>query len=293
MGTMVTPTVAALGAAVALALVRVARRADARARAAALRRADRRLPGWVHDRLVRALAAAGVPCEPVAALQWWAVAVVAAALVGAILAPALGILGALAALGAGPVGLHAARGRGRRMAAGAVAGALERSASELRAGGTVAGAIEALASARGPLAGDFGKIRDRCALGASLEDALARWPEERDAPGVRAAAGALALAASVGGACADALDALATSLRARLAVIAEARALSAQARLSAVVVGAAPVAYLAWSAVVDPGPLATLVGTFGGRVCLAVAVVLQVLAAVWMRRVLREEAAWS
>jgi tight adherence protein B len=110
---------------------------------------------------------------------------------------------------------------------------------------------------------------------------------------VRAAAGALALGAAVGGACASALDGLAASLRGRLSVIAEARALSSQARLSAIVVGAAPVGYLAWSTVVDPGPLRALVSSTAGQVCLLLAVALEALAVVWMRRVLREEAAWS
>jgi tight adherence protein B len=209
-----------------------------------------------------------------------------------VLAPAFGVL-AVVAVGVGsPVGLQCARGRGRRRAAAAVPEALERCAMELRGGGTIPIAIAALAERDSPLAPDFARVRDRCALGAPFDDVMARWSGERDAPGVRAAAGALALGVSVGGACADALDALAASLRSRLAVMAEARALSAQARLSAIVVGAAPVGYLAWSAVVDPGPLQTLVGSFAGRMCLVFAIALEAAAIGWMRRVLREDA-WS
>jgi len=127
----------------------------------------------------------------------------------------------------------------------------------------------------------------RTQLGLPLADALAAWPAEHDAPGVRAAAGALAVATTVGGRAADAIDGLAASLRDRLDAMAEARSLSAQARLSAVVVGAAPLGYLAFAALVDPGAVTALVSTGVGRVCLAVGLGLEALAALWIRRILR------
>jgi Flp pilus assembly protein TadB len=66
--------------------------------------------------------------------------------------------------------------------------------------------------------------------------------------------------------------------------------LSAQTRLSAVVVGAAPLGYLAFSALVDPRSLGVLVGTGVGRVCLVVGLALEGLAALWMRRIVRSTA---
>ena len=103
------------------------------------------------------------------------------------------------------------------------------------------------------------------------------------------AAGALAVATTVGGRAADAIDGLASSLRGRLDASSEARALSAQSRLSAVVVGAAPLGYLAFSSLIDPGSAAALVGTGVGRVCLIVGLALEGLAAVWIRRIVRSE----
>ena len=82
----------------------------------------------------------------------------------------------------------------------------------------------------------------------------------------------------MGGRAADAIDGLASSLRHRLDAVAEARSLSAQARLSAVVVGAAPLGYLAFSAMVDPGAVTALVATGVGRVCLVVGLGLEALA---------------
>jgi tight adherence protein B len=282
-----------VGASVVFVLARYARRVQVTDRAASLGSRSRSLPVWLGRPLTDALVAAGISCDAVASLQGWALATVVVAALGSVLSFAFGALAALAVVVGGPIALHTARGRTRRRAAAAVPDVLERCAMELRGGGTITGAIAALAKQGGPLASDFERARDRLSLGASFDDAMRQWAVERDAPGVRAAAGALALGAAVGGACASALDGLAASLRGRLSVIAEARALSSQARLSAIVVGAAPVGYLAWSTVVDPGPLRALVSSTAGQVCLLLVVALEALAVVWMRRVLREEAAWS
>jgi tight adherence protein B len=283
----------AAGVVVACMLVRTARGASVRDRARSLAGPRREPPEWVARRLALALRAADVRIEPRTALQAWATAIVVAVLLGTVFSLALAVLAGVAATVAGPVGLRVARGRGAQRAATAVPDVLERCALELRGGGTVATAIESLAQRDGPLRNDFARVRERCELGASLTDSLAFWPEERPAPGVRAASGALALAASVGGACADALDGLGASLRARLAVAAEARAMSAQARLSAIVVGASPVGYLAWSTLVDPAPLRALVESTPGRICFLAALACEALAVFWMRRVLREEPSWS
>jgi tight adherence protein B len=281
------------GCVIVAVLARSARRIEANARLAALGGRRRALPRVVAVRLDGALAAADLTCDATTALSWWVVTVVLAAALGLVVAPALGVLGGVAAIVAGPVALLLARGRGRRRVAATVPDVLERCAMELRSGGTVTMAVAAVAAQEGPLQHDFAIVAERVALGASLDDALALWARERDAPGVRAAAGALALGSAVGGSGANALDGLAASLRARLGVIAEARALSAQARLSAVVVGAAPVVYLAWSAAVDPGPLRTLIATTAGRVCIVGAALLEGAGCLWMRRILGEEAVWT
>ena len=98
---------------------------------------------------------------------------------------------------------------------------------------------------------------------------------ERPLPGVQAVSGALALAISVGGACAVALEGLGESLRAREATMREAHALSAQARISAFVVGGAPVAYLVFVSLADPGSLDVLLSTNAGRLCLLVGLALE------------------
>jgi tight adherence protein B len=202
-------------------------------------------------------------------------------------APGLVPLVVPVALLAGPVGLRLARGRAERRFVAALPAGLEQVAAALRGGASVAEALEAIASGNGPLARDVRRVRARTALGLGVADALAAWPSERPLPAVRAAAGALAVAATIGGRAAGALDGLAASLRERLGAVAEARALSAQARLSAFVVGGAPIGYLLFSAAVDPASVDVLVATDLGRVCLVGGLGCEVLAALWMRHILR------
>ncbi len=130
------------------------------------------------------------------------------------------------------------------------------------------------------------RVDARARLGAGLSDALAAWPRERRAPGLAAAAGALALSSTVGGRAADALEELAASLRDRLAVAAEAARSRRRHGPRRWVVGAAPIGYLAYSALADPRALHALIGTTTGRVCAAIGLGLEALGALWMRRIL-------
>ena len=287
---MLTLAVACAGPFACVALVAAARRASAgdRLRAATDRRRWR-LSGRARPRVERALLDADIGREPEEAIELWLIGVLGVLMVTVAVAPGMVVLAVPAALVAGPAGLWLARARRERRFTAALPAALEQVAAELRGGGTVAGAVERLSEGDAVVALDFRRIHTRTQLGLSLADALSGWPVEHDAPGVRAAAGAFAVAASLGGSAADAIDGLATSLRHRLDAAAEARALSSQARLSAVVVGAAPLGYLAFSSLVDARSVGALVGTGVGRVCLVVGLALEALAALWIRRIVRSE----
>lgn len=287
---MLTVVTGAVGALLALLLVRAARRVEAGHKARHLAGSRRwRLPASVRTWLVRALDDAAIALEPEAACELWIAAVLGIAIPTTALAPGLGVAAALGAFGAGPIALQVARGRARRRLVAALPGALEHVAAGLRGGATVDEAVDALAAGDGPLAPDLGRVRARASLGPGLGDALASWSAERDLSSVRAVCGALAVAASVGGPAAGAIDGLAGSLRDRLGAAAEARALSSQARVSAIVVGVAPLAYLSFSAVADPASLSVLVETGAGRVCFALGLALEGLAVVCMRRIVRAE----
>jgi tight adherence protein B len=278
---------AVAGPLVVAALVAAARRARATERARALGRSRRwRLPARLRAVVERALTDADLTLEPEAAVELWAGASAAAGLVAVALSPGLVPPALLIAFVGAPAALWALRTRAHRRYASALPLALERIAAHLRGGGTVAHGVAALAGGDGPLAGDLRRVQGRADLGVGLADALAAWPVERDVGDVRAVAGALAVAETLGGRSAHALDGLAASLRDRIGAAAEARSLSAQARLSAVVVGVSPLAYLVFSALVDPGSVGMLVGTGAGRVCLVLGLLLEAAAALWMRRIL-------
>ena len=213
----------------------------------------------------------------------------AAALLAAAMAPVLVAPVVIGGVIAAVVALRLARGRRERRVELALPGALELIAAQLHAGGTVVEGVAALADGDSPLAADLGRVRVRSELGLDLSGALAIWPAERPLPDVRAAAGALAVASSLGGRSAGALDSLARSFRERQGAVAEATALSAQARLSALVVGLGPVGFLCFSAIVDPSSTKVLFATGVGRVCLLVGLGCEALGAWWMHRIVTAE----
>jgi tight adherence protein B len=242
----------------------------------------------LRTRIERALDAAALDATTERALSIWAWSVTVGAAVGFGFGGVQTAVGAatIAAVGV-PVVVLAMHDRRARQIAAAVPETLERVAAELRSGGTVVTAIGAVATGDGPLARDMARVGTRVRLGASIAQALGAWTTERAVAGVDASAGALAMCSSVGGRSADALEGLATSLRDRLGVAAEARALSSQAQMSALVVGGVPIAYIAWSAVVDPHGMQVLTGTLIGRVCLVAGLGLEAVGGWWMRSIVR------
>jgi tight adherence protein B len=186
----------------------------------------------------------------------------------------------------------AARRRRRDAAlAAALPDLLDRVAGGLRAGAAPHGALADAAA--GPdvpegLAADLATVSGRAGE-VGLGPALATWVEERPLPAVAAVAAALRVTVGAGGPGATALEGLASALRDRHDAAAEVAALSAQARLSALVVGAAPLASLAFSVLADRRVAPTLIAAAPGRGCLLAGLVLEGLAAVWMRRIVRCE----
>jgi tight adherence protein B len=277
---------AGVGFAACGALVRAAVRAAARGRARGLGAPASWLPRRAREPLAGALVRADLQLGPEEAVQLAVMTLAVAALVAGALSPVLVVPTVLAGAAGMVVALRLGRTRGDRKVAAAVPAGLDRVAAGLRSGGTVTDAVATLAATGGPLAADLTRIGARTRLGAGMVDALEHWPRDRPLPSVRAAAGALAVAAGIGGAAAEALEGLAASLRAEAAALGDARALSAQARVSAVVVGAAPLGYLAFATATDPTSLRVLVGTGVGRICLLAGLGLEALAALWMRALL-------
>ncbi len=279
-----------IGLAASVASARAAHRVELSRRVGVLRaRSTRRLPRPVRAWLERALFDADVQLQPEQALLSAVGAVLAAVIVASSLAPGLLLPVALGASAAGPVFLHAGRHRRARRFDAELPKLVDRVGAELRGGGTVAQALAHAAHDDGPVGTDMRRVVRRVDLGLGLSDSLGAWARERRHHDVTAVAGGLAIASSLGGRAAGALDGLAGSLRQRADAHAEMLALSAQARLSALVVGGAPVGFVAVGALVDPSSVSVLVGTPLGRMCLVGGAVLEALGAWWIHRIVRSE----
>jgi tight adherence protein B len=280
--------IAVIGTGMAGALARTAWRWPARARLRVHRtRGHWRVPARPRAWLARALLDAGVPSAPEDVVTIGATGVAVVALLAAALNPLLAPIAVVTVVVGAPIGLVLARGRAQRAFVDALPEFVELVAARLRSGHTVHSALADAVDRSGPVSGDVARMCSRMELGASLDDVLARWVDERGLPPVRAVAGALSVAAHTGGAAAGALDGLARSMRDMLGAQAEASALSAQARLSALVVGVAPIAYLGFAAGVDPRSITLLVTTGFGRVCIVLGFALDAVAAWWMHRIVR------
>ncbi|MGQ0617314.1 MAG: type II secretion system F family protein [Acidimicrobiia bacterium] len=243
-------------------------------------------PAWVSQ----AVARAALPWPPSKVWRSWAVlaptVTVGAAVVGG---PVLAVLGAVAVV-ALPAALVATRSSvADDRLDDALGPALESMARSVRSGASLRQAVsESVASGADPvLAAELGAVVADADRGAGLAAAVDRWAHTRPTAAVRLAGAALCLAAETGGAPGRPLDGVAASLRERSALQRELHALGTQARLSAVVISLAPIGFTVLAAGVDPETGHFLVRSSVGQLCLTAGVALDVLGALWMRRLAR------
>jgi len=162
---------------------------------------------------------------------------------------------------------------------------LEATARGLRSGASLRQALEeAAATTNGALTGDLALVAAGLRQGRPVAEVLDGWAQSRPLPPVRLAVAALALGSETGGAQARAVDGVAATIRAGLAVAGEVRALSSQARLSGLVIALAPLGFAGLSAAVDERTASFLFGSPVGIACLAVGLLLDGVAMVWMNR---------
>lgn len=290
---MIRVTIAIASGAATAIVARQARTAAVRSRLREHQRSPRRLPTAVRAPVAVAIERAGSRADPESVVHGWLVFTIAALVLAGVAAPALLPVVAGAAVIAPFVLERVLRTRADRRVEAALPETIRAIAADLRGGGTVRSSLERIASQPSPLADDFRRVMTRVALGDSLSSALARWVDDRPVPGGRALAGALVLAADLGGGSATALEGLAVSVADRHAIAGELRAQSAQARVSAIVVAIAPLGYLALMAAVDRDAAGALVATSVGRWCAGTGVALDIVAVLWMRRIVRDpEPAW-
>jgi Flp pilus assembly protein TadB len=176
--------------------------------------------------------------------------------------------------------------RRERNAVDAVPALLEHVAAALRGGSTVLAAL-GTASQSGPFCSALRAVQARASAGVPLRVALQGLSAAHPLPGVRLAVAAMTFGLDAGGGHAATLDAVAQGVRDGIAHEREVRALSATARASGFVIGAAPLAFAAVVAVIDPNLSGSLFTTGFGRRSLVVGLLLDGVGLWWIHRLLR------
>jgi tight adherence protein B len=161
-------------------------------------------------------------------------------------------------------------------------------ASGVRGGLSIAQAVAfAAAEARPPLttaAEEFLTARD---TGVSFQFALARLADRVGTDEVRLLAMVLGVHHRSGGNVAAALDDVAATIRHRLKLRRELRALTAQGRISGLVLGVLPVGFFLVLALTSRSQLQPVLRSVPGTMMVSVGFLLEGLAFVWIRRLLR------
>lgn len=201
--------------------------------------------------------------------------------------PVAGIVGAGgAALVHYAVQRHRRSGR-RHRAAEQIADAVSALAAGLRAGLSLPQAFAyARDEAEEPLRGELVILVDAIATGTPVGEALAGWADAHGSEDALLIAGVLDLHRRSGGDLPIVLDGLASTLRERRAAHREVRALTAQARLSGVILGMLPIGFFAFLLATSRAEMLDALGTPLGRTSLAIGLVLELLAFVWIRHLL-------
>jgi tight adherence protein B len=164
-------------------------------------------------------------------------------------------------------------------------------AAGLRAGLSLTRAIAFAASeAEEPLASSFAHVTDRTDLGVPLDRALTAWASAMRSADARLLTGVLALHRRTGGELPAVLDGVSATLRERRAAAREVRALTAQARLSGAILGLLPIGFFLFLSVTSRDDVAAAFHSTAGIAAIVVGLLMQGLAFVWIRSLLRVEA---
>lgn len=137
-----------------------------------------------------------------------------------------------------------------------------------------------------PLREGLDRLVGRVDVGMPVSEAVSAWAEELDSEDARLVTGVLELHRRSGGDLPSVLDGLSATLRERCAAHREVRALTAQARLSGVILGVLPIGFFGFLLLTSSGEMLDAITTPLGRTALGVGLGLEVLAFLWIRRLL-------
>lgn len=166
----------------------------------------------------------------------------------------------------------------------------ESTAMAVRSGFSIAQAMAfAAEEAVPPMSGILSRFIRQQDLGTPFEVALRHLAEDLGTPDARLFALIVSIHARSGGNLAVSLDEVAGTIRHRVAVRRELRALSAQGRISGSILGALPVAFFLVLAATSHQELAPIYRTPIGMAMISSGLLMEGLAFMWIRRLLRVE----
>jgi tight adherence protein B len=137
-----------------------------------------------------------------------------------------------------------------------------------------------------PLTEDLARLVGRLDVGIPMAAALREWADELGSEDARLLVGVLDLHRRSGGDLPSVLDGVVATLRDRRAAQREVRALTAQARLSGVILGTLPIGFFGFLLITSREEMLAAVATPLGRTAVATGLGLELVAFVWIRRLL-------
>jgi tight adherence protein B len=169
---------------------------------------------------------------------------------------------------------------------GQLSDALELVARALRAGHSLAAGMHVVAQEMpAPIAEEFNRVFEEQNLGIPIEDSLKSMCERVPNLDLRFFVTSVGIQRQTGGDLAEILDKIGYVIRERFRILGQVKALTGEGRLSGVVLISLPFALFGFMLNMKPDYVETLWTTDMGRIMAGVALVLQVLGALWIRKI--------
>jgi tight adherence protein B len=166
--------------------------------------------------------------------------------------------------------------------------ALEMFARSLRAGHSFTGAIQLVCQEMpDPIGPEFRKVFDEQTRGIPLRQALVGMTDRVDSLDVKFFTTAVLIQRDTGGNLAEIIDKISYVIRERFRVQGQLKVFTAQARMSGTVLALLPVGVALLIGMMNPEYLRPLWVTKAGRIMIAVAVIMQLLGMLAIRRIIR------